>query len=135
MVSTTASSTSGSSPRNTPRQLSHTASPLASDGPISPGSTHALDIRASTRARNSSGKPLLIARYATATTPPPPKPCTARPAMNTAMLGASPASSSPAAKNTMALRYGFAGPLRSAQLPRPTVAIMKPTKKALNDQP
>ena len=66
MVMTAASATSGSSPRNTQRQPNASATAPLMAGPMSPGSTHAVDITANMRGCSSAGYARPTAAYATA---------------------------------------------------------------------
>jgi len=62
MVSDAEKTTSGSSPRNTTLQPKWLATRALSAGPAMPGTTHAVDVTASSRGRSSSGKqrPMLV---------------------------------------------------------------------------
>ena len=104
-------------------------------GPISPGTTQAVDITANMRGRQRSGYPRDIATYATAGTTPAPRPCTARPATSTAMLGAVPPMVRPAAKKARPASIGQPSGTRSAQVPASTMPMRLDSRKALNTQP
>ena len=104
-------------------------------GPISPGTTQAVDITANMRGRQRSGYPRDIATYATAGTTPAPRPCTARPATSTAMLGAVPPMVRPAAKKARPASIGQPSGTRSAQVPASTMPMRLDSMKALNTQP
>ena len=104
-------------------------------GPISPGTTQAVDITANMRGRQRSGYPREIATYATAGTTPAPRPCTARPATSTAMLGAVPPMTRPAAKNARPASIGQPSGTRSAQVPASTMPMRLDSMNALNTQP
>ena len=66
-------------PQEHPPPAAAAATRAAMAGPISPGTTQAVDITANMRGRQRSGYPREIATYATAGTTPAPRPCTARP--------------------------------------------------------
>ena len=66
---------------------------------------------------------------------PPPKPWTNRPATNTSIVGASPATTSPAAKAATPVQSGAIGPLTSLHLPLSTVAITPAAIAPLNASP
>ena len=104
-------------------------------GPISPGTTQAVDITANMRGRQRSGYPRDIATYATAGTTPAPRPCTARPATSTVMLGAVPPMTRPAAKKTRPASIGQPSGTRSAQVPASTMPMRLDSRKALNTHP
>src|SRR3712207_5589040 len=73
--------------------------------------------------------------YSRTTMTPAPNPCRARPATKTAMLPASPATSSPAAKAATPQGSATRGPRRSPASPPTTMPTTEATRKALNGQP
>ena len=73
--------------------------------------------------------------YATAGIAPAPSPWSARPTTTTHIAGASPETSSPAAKTTIPAANGPAGPCRSTCSPATTSPTSVPRKNALVTQP
>lgn len=66
---------------------------------------------------------------------PAPKPWTNRPATNTSIVGATPATTSPTAKIATPVQSGATGPLRSPHQPPSTVAITPAASAPLNASP
>ena len=71
----------------------------------------------------------------TANCAPAPSPCRNRPATNTGMFGASPATTVPAAKTPSMIANGRIGPTRSTARPVSGMAITVARPAALNARP
>ena len=85
----------------------------ASAGPISPGTTQAVERYANIWPRIDSGKVRPIATYATGAIAPAPKPCTARAVTRTPIAGESPPTVRPIANRISPTTNGRAGPSAS----------------------
>jgi hypothetical protein len=131
----TAAATSGTNPRNTHRQPGPSASVPATTGPTSDGITQAAEIAPNAVGRNRSGYWSPMTTYVTTMSRPTPRPCSARPARNTAMSGASPAVSSPARNVPTPASSGSRPPIRSVISPATTMPTTEATSSAVNDQP
>ena len=107
----------------------------ATAGPISPGTTHAVESRARSLGRVRSGYPRPITTYATDVITPPPNPCNARPAIKTGIDGASPPTIKPRVNSPTPNMNGRAGPWRSASFPAKARPIILVNMKALKVHP
>ena len=67
--------------------------------------------------------------------PPAPRPCTTRPTTSSGIVGALPATSSPATNSATPTVNGYAGPRASAALPDATMPTRFASMKPLNVQP
>ncbi len=105
---------SATTPRNTQRQPTCSATSPASTGPTITGTTQAPANAANTRGCNAAGYTWPTTTYSATVSSPPPKPWATRPTMSTHICGASPATSSPATKQPF--RSTVDGPARAVAL-------------------
>src|SRR5215475_10148261 len=131
----TPTTTNGAIPTKTSRQDRCWATSPATTGPTSAGSTQAAETWANNLGRYRTAYRSPITTYTATMTRPEPKPCTARPSTNTAIAGAAPATSRPAANVASPASSGSRAPRRSATPPEVTIPTTLATRNAVNDQP
>ncbi len=120
-ISTAATATSPTIPRNTQRQPTVSATKAAMAGPNSDGSTQAAAKLAKIDGRSWGGETTPTTTYKLTINAPVPRPCTTRPATKTSMDGASPAVRTPTVNSTNDATREPAGPRRSDHAPAATV--------------